>query len=74
VIGVFHFLTDGDLHSASLVCKVWMDAAFDPAVWEYEDACLDALMRPFSFFWLNHAKNAAHPKRSAVPSSQRAQG
>ena len=37
VIGAFHFLTDGDLHSASLVCKVWMDAAFDPALWEYED-------------------------------------
>lgn len=37
MIGIFQFLSDGDLHSSSLVCKLWLTTAFDPALWEYDN-------------------------------------
>ena len=42
VIGTFHYLGDGDLHSSSLVCKAWLKTAFDPALWDYEEGTTEA--------------------------------
>jgi len=44
MIGAFHFLGDGDLHSSSLVCKSWLKTAFDPALWDYEEGNNDAML------------------------------
>jgi len=44
MIGAFHFLGDGDLHSSSLVCKSWLKTAFDPALWDYEEGNNDDIL------------------------------
>jgi hypothetical protein len=43
VISVFHYLTNSDLCSGSLVCKAWLNTAFDQDLWDYDEGLTDGL-------------------------------
>jgi hypothetical protein len=43
VISVFHYLPNSDLCSSSLVCKAWLNTAFDQDLWDYDDGLADGL-------------------------------
>jgi hypothetical protein len=43
VISIFHYLPNSDLCSSSLVCKAWLNTAFDQDLWDYDDGLADGL-------------------------------